>query len=62
MSSYWANFIRTGHPDEPGLPAWPRHTRRAPLLMRIGPETRALADPVQQRFEAIEAAWRAMEP
>ena len=57
MSDYWANFIKTGTPNGPGLPAWPPYREATgPQRMRIGLVTRAEPDPDHARFLALMAA------
>jgi para-nitrobenzyl esterase len=54
---YWANFVRTGDPNGPGLPAWPRID--SGRIMELGTrfEAREPLDPkVKAAFDAFAAA------
>lgn len=41
MSSYWANFIRTGDPNGKDVPQWPAYTSQNKEIMVLGKETEA---------------------
>lgn len=36
MSSYWANFAKTGNPNSKGLPAWAPFDPKKPVTMKVG--------------------------
>jgi para-nitrobenzyl esterase len=63
MSAYWANFIKRGDPNGPGLPAWPHYEpNKDPHRMRIGLVTAAEPDGDYQRFMAIWKVRQRIDP
>ena len=52
LSSYWANFARTGNPNGPGLPQWPAFDGKSEQVMELGDQFRSipLADPAKVDF------------
>jgi para-nitrobenzyl esterase len=51
LGRYWVQFARTGDPNGPGLPAWPRDTA-AGTVLEIGDEV-----VVREGFEAARLDW-----
>jgi para-nitrobenzyl esterase len=56
MSAYFANFIRTGNPNNGSLPVWPRASLDAGKIRRqvIDVDTHSAAFPEQRRYVAAE--------
>jgi len=55
MSSYWVNFAKSGDPNGPGLPVWPRFAKEARRLLVLtgDPVVGTVANPAQlQAFDA----------
>lgn len=56
MMSYWTNFARTGDPNGPGLPKWPRYEKKAGhLVLHLGDTTHTAPDARRPRYEALDA-------
>ena len=60
MIGYWTNFAKTGDPNGPGLPPWPRYMRAGEpaMVFRGAPQAGVLPDPAH--FDVLERymAWR----
>lgn len=55
VNAYWVNFAKTGNPNAPGLPHWPRLTPGGDQLMNFtqqGP--RAETDPWKAQLDLVE--------
>jgi para-nitrobenzyl esterase len=57
MSSYWANFAKTGNPNGKGLPPWPAYSPSSPHSMEMSTDLRAIPTPDQARFGFFDAFY-----
>jgi para-nitrobenzyl esterase len=56
MQGYFANFIKTGNPNGPGLPAWPAYDGKDGFqVMRLDVESRASPETARPRYLLLES-------
>jgi para-nitrobenzyl esterase len=56
MMSYWSNFAKTGNPNGPGLPTWPRYeSGPGALVMHLDVTSRARPVTTRARYETLDA-------
>ena len=54
MGSYWVNFVKTGDPNGPGLPAWPAYLQTDKQVVEIGATTKKHPILPQAKLELFE--------
>ena len=57
MESFFANFIKTGNPNGPGLPTWPAYGIGGFQVMRLDVESGAVPE-VRERYELLDRLLR----
>ncbi|MGZ3233729.1 MAG: carboxylesterase/lipase family protein [Croceibacterium sp.] len=60
LQGYWVNFAKTGDPNGPGLPRWPKFQPGKITVMEIGKDNKPIALPLEWRLKTIDDyyAWR----
>lgn len=58
MSTYWANFAKTGNPNGQGLTEWPGYNAKTELMLDIELNGKPVSkpDPRKARFDVIQKA------
>jgi len=53
MMSYWTNFAKTGNPNGPGLPDWPKYNAEGYPLIHLNIPTTSGPDTLRPRYEFL---------
>jgi para-nitrobenzyl esterase len=62
IQSYWTNFARTGDPNGPGLPRWPKYGPTEWQTMHLDKTSAAKPDANRDRYLFLDNAWSKPKP
>ena len=54
MVNYWANFAKSGNPNDEGLPVWNEYTNSKDNVMELGSNVGSIADNYLGLYEIID--------
>ena len=58
IRKYWANFARSGNPNGPGLPKWPKYKPNVDTqVMYLNAQSKAEKDAQRERYLFLQKAW-----
>jgi para-nitrobenzyl esterase len=60
MVRYWVNFARTGDPNGPGLPVWPRFEAQRGEVLELGTPMRRIPAPPDPQLSVFDAVYDAV--
>jgi len=55
ITSYWANFAKSGDPNGRGLPKWPRYEAPSRLVLHLDTTIKDTPDTLRPRYEALDS-------
>lgn len=53
VSSIWVQFAKSGNPNGPGLPAWPKYSSENPILFEISGSPKSGPPPFAEQLQVV---------